>query len=169
WNGGDDIAGHRQLVTSLARLTPEDWCAAARVSHIDILPALEGRRFPWLSQAASGGRRFADRAAPRSARPGRTSPAPLLLSTTIGTFTRRDRRNRRTGRRRRPWLSRAIALRAGVGRLTGGQLPATGRSLLVGDRILGRTGRGVSVIGLGTWQLGADWGEVDDKDALAVL
>jgi aryl-alcohol dehydrogenase-like predicted oxidoreductase len=28
-------------------------------------------------------------------------------------------------------------------------------------RILGRTGRPVSVIGLGTWQLGADWGEVD--------
>jgi aryl-alcohol dehydrogenase-like predicted oxidoreductase len=36
-------------------------------------------------------------------------------------------------------------------------------------RILGRTGRAVSVIGLGTWQLGADWGEVADKDALAVL
>jgi aryl-alcohol dehydrogenase-like predicted oxidoreductase len=41
--------------------------------------------------------------------------------------------------------------------------------LLVEERILGRTGRAVSVIGLGTWQLGADWGEVDDKDALAVL
>ena len=27
-------------------------------------------------------------------------------------------------------------------------------------RTLGRTGRAVSVIGLGTWQLGADWGEV---------
>jgi aryl-alcohol dehydrogenase-like predicted oxidoreductase len=39
----------------------------------------------------------------------------------------------------------------------------------VEERILGRTGRAVSVIGLGTWQLGADWGEVDDKDALAVL
>jgi aryl-alcohol dehydrogenase-like predicted oxidoreductase len=37
------------------------------------------------------------------------------------------------------------------------------------QRILGRTGRAVSVIGLGTWQLGADWGEVVDKDALAVL
>jgi aryl-alcohol dehydrogenase-like predicted oxidoreductase len=36
-------------------------------------------------------------------------------------------------------------------------------------RTLGRTGRDVSVIGLGTWQLGADWGEVDDSDALAVL
>jgi aryl-alcohol dehydrogenase-like predicted oxidoreductase len=36
-------------------------------------------------------------------------------------------------------------------------------------RILGRTGRAVSVIGLGTWQLGADWGDVDEKDALAVL
>ena len=37
------------------------------------------------------------------------------------------------------------------------------------ERILGRTGRAVSVIGLGTWQLGADWGEVDEADALAVL
>ena len=36
-------------------------------------------------------------------------------------------------------------------------------------RILGRTGRAVSVIGLGTWQLGADWGEVDPADARAVL
>ena len=33
------------------------------------------------------------------------------------------------------------------------------------DRILGRTGKAVSVIGLGTWQLGADWGEVAEKDA----
>lgn len=36
-------------------------------------------------------------------------------------------------------------------------------------RTLGRTGRDVSVIGLGTWQLGADWGDVDEADALAVL
>ncbi len=36
-------------------------------------------------------------------------------------------------------------------------------------RILGRTGRSVSIIGLGTWQLGADWGDVDEADALAVL
>lgn len=36
-------------------------------------------------------------------------------------------------------------------------------------RVLGRTGRAVSVIGLGTWQLGADWGTVDETDALAVL
>jgi aryl-alcohol dehydrogenase-like predicted oxidoreductase len=39
----------------------------------------------------------------------------------------------------------------------------------VEERILGRIGRAISVIGLGTWQLGADWGEVEDKDALAVL
>lgn len=32
-----------------------------------------------------------------------------------------------------------------------------------------RLGRPVSVIGLGTWQLGADWGDVDEKDALAIL
>ena len=36
-------------------------------------------------------------------------------------------------------------------------------------RTLGRTGRTVSVIGLGTWQLGADWGEVSEEDARAVL
>ncbi|MBN9172157.1 MAG: aldo/keto reductase, partial [Microbacterium sp.] len=30
-------------------------------------------------------------------------------------------------------------------------------------------GRDVSAIGLGTWQLGADWGEVDEEEALAVL
>jgi aryl-alcohol dehydrogenase-like predicted oxidoreductase len=36
-------------------------------------------------------------------------------------------------------------------------------------RTLGRTGRKVSAIGLGTWQLGADWGEVVEQDALAVL
>jgi aryl-alcohol dehydrogenase-like predicted oxidoreductase len=39
----------------------------------------------------------------------------------------------------------------------------------VEQRVLGRTGRPVSVVGLGTWQLGADWGEVSDADALAVL
>ena len=37
------------------------------------------------------------------------------------------------------------------------------------QRTAGRAGRAMSVIGLGTWQLGADWGEVDEKDALAVL
>ena len=37
------------------------------------------------------------------------------------------------------------------------------------QRTLGRTGRPVSVIGLGTWQLGADWGDVSEDDARAVL
>lgn len=37
------------------------------------------------------------------------------------------------------------------------------------SRTLGRTDRTVSVIGLGTWQLGADWGEVTESDARAVL
>ncbi len=32
-----------------------------------------------------------------------------------------------------------------------------------------RLGRSVGVVGLGCWQLGADWGEVDEADALAVL
>jgi aryl-alcohol dehydrogenase-like predicted oxidoreductase len=37
------------------------------------------------------------------------------------------------------------------------------------QRPLGRTGLSVSAIGLGTWQLGADWGAVSEDDALAVL
>ncbi|MGG5172251.1 aldo/keto reductase [Pseudarthrobacter sp. J1738] len=37
------------------------------------------------------------------------------------------------------------------------------------QRVLGTTGRSVSVVGLGTWQLGADWGEVDPKEAAKVL
>ncbi|MCX6502240.1 MAG: aldo/keto reductase [Microbacterium sp.] len=36
-------------------------------------------------------------------------------------------------------------------------------------RPLPRAGREVSAIGLGTWQLGADWGAVEETDALAVL
>lgn len=37
------------------------------------------------------------------------------------------------------------------------------------QRPLSRTGRDVSVIGLGTWQLGPDWGGVSEDEALAVL
>ena len=37
------------------------------------------------------------------------------------------------------------------------------------SRTIGRTGRTVSAIGLGTWQLGGDWGDVAESDARAVL
>ena len=37
------------------------------------------------------------------------------------------------------------------------------------QRELERVGRSVGVVGLGAWQLGADWGEVGDEDAAAVL
>jgi len=37
------------------------------------------------------------------------------------------------------------------------------------ERVLGRTGRKVGVIGIGTWQLGADWGGVSDEAAHATL
>ncbi len=55
-----------------------------------------------------------------------------------------------------------------------GSEPASGaapslHSAPMEKRILGRTGRAVSVVGLGTWQLGADWGDVGEKEALAVL
>jgi aryl-alcohol dehydrogenase-like predicted oxidoreductase len=36
-------------------------------------------------------------------------------------------------------------------------------------RIFGKTGRVIGEIGLGTWQLGAGWGEVTDEAALATL
>ena len=37
------------------------------------------------------------------------------------------------------------------------------------QRALGRTGRTASVVGLGTWQLGADWGDVPESAAREVL
>jgi aryl-alcohol dehydrogenase-like predicted oxidoreductase len=37
------------------------------------------------------------------------------------------------------------------------------------QRPLGRTGHTASVVGLGTWQLGADWGEVSETAAREVL
>jgi aryl-alcohol dehydrogenase-like predicted oxidoreductase len=37
------------------------------------------------------------------------------------------------------------------------------------QRVIARSKQEVSVIGLGTWQLGADWGDVRERDALAVL
>src|SRR3954447_8535974 len=37
------------------------------------------------------------------------------------------------------------------------------------ERTFGRSQQHASVVGLGTWQLGADWGDVDDKEALSVL
>lgn len=36
-------------------------------------------------------------------------------------------------------------------------------------RIFGRTGRSVGEVGLGTWQLGAGWGDVSEAAALATL
>src|ERR671918_541665 len=39
----------------------------------------------------------------------------------------------------------------------------------VDERALGRTGRQVGAVGLGAWQLGADWGDVSEDQALGVL
>jgi aryl-alcohol dehydrogenase-like predicted oxidoreductase len=60
--------------------------------------------------------------------------------------------------------------RDGLPALNGGSSAiSVGQDSRVEERVLGKTERPVSVIGLGTWQLGADWGEVSDTDALAVL
>src|SRR5438874_1133255 len=40
---------------------------------------------------------------------------------------------------------------------------------LMENRKITRLGREVSAVGLGCWQLGADWGQVDESDALGVL
>lgn len=37
------------------------------------------------------------------------------------------------------------------------------------ERVLGRTGRSVSVVGQGCWQLGADWGAVSEDGGMAIL
>ncbi|MFD0773448.1 aldo/keto reductase [Streptomonospora algeriensis] len=37
------------------------------------------------------------------------------------------------------------------------------------ERKLGRTGRNVSAIGFGAWQIGAAWGDVSEEDALSAL
>src|SRR5579875_1757208 len=37
------------------------------------------------------------------------------------------------------------------------------------SRLIGRLGREVSVVGLGTWQLGGDWGQIDPGQARATL
>jgi aryl-alcohol dehydrogenase-like predicted oxidoreductase len=50
----------------------------------------------------------------------------------------------------------------------GGRLMATEGST-VHTRSFGRTGWQVSEIGFGSWGIGADWGAVDDRDALAAL
>jgi aryl-alcohol dehydrogenase-like predicted oxidoreductase len=53
--------------------------------------------------------------------------------------------------------------------------PAFGRAgdqeegTVMEHRSFARLGRDASIIGLGCWQLGGDWGTVDDADALAVL
>jgi aryl-alcohol dehydrogenase-like predicted oxidoreductase len=46
---------------------------------------------------------------------------------------------------------------------------STASSTPLETRPLGRTGADVSVVGLGTWQLGGDWGDVSEHDAAGVL
>ena len=52
------------------------------------------------------------------------------------------------------------------------RLPPAGRRArfpAMKTRIFGHTGRAVGEVGLGTWQLGAGWGNVSDETALATL
>src|SRR5918999_2831606 len=48
-------------------------------------------------------------------------------------------------------------------------MSTAGKEGVMEERVLGRTERPVSVIGLGTWQIGGSWGEVGDSDAFGVL
>jgi myo-inositol catabolism protein IolS len=36
-------------------------------------------------------------------------------------------------------------------------------------RILGKTGKEVSAVGLGTWNIGNQWGEMDDTTAISII
>jgi hypothetical protein len=65
-------------------------------------------------------------------------------------------------------LRRALADAGWLPRQARQMRPAL-RSQNMEQRVLGKTGRPVSIVGLGTWQLGADWGSVSESDALAVL
>lgn len=73
-------------------------------------------------------------------------------------------------------LGTSSPVRSHAARYDAPRAPGTGGSTQVGGslapmqtRTLGRTGRDVGVVGLGCWQLGADWGDVAEDDALAVL
>ena len=58
---------------------------------------------------------------------------------------------------------------ASIGMLVTWPSSARVTSLSMETRLLGRTGRSVGVVGLGCWQLGADWGSVTEEAALSVL
>src|SRR5258706_12127356 len=82
--------------------------------------------------------------------PSRTSPAVGVVN--LHSFAGNRRSVSRTVWRREPWYyCRAMTLST---------MPA---------RTLGRTGREVSEIGFGAWQIGADWGQVDEDAAMATL
>jgi aryl-alcohol dehydrogenase-like predicted oxidoreductase len=57
-------------------------------------------------------------------------------------------------------------------RVAAGMLALAGRLpilALMKTRIFGRTNRAVGEVGLGTWQLGAGWGNVTEEAAMATL
>src|ERR1700730_5164811 len=68
-----------------------------------------------------------------------------------------------------PGLTRGSASTSAGSGQTSRPEAGTLRSQTMEQRVLGKTGRPVSIVGLGTWQLGADWGSVTEADALAVL
>src|SRR5207248_7091692 len=69
----------------------------------------------------------------------------------------------------RGWLPTAVVAVPGTGDGAWGMVPVATRRRAMEQRVLGRTGRSIGVVGLGTWQLGSDWGTVSEEDAMGVL
>jgi aryl-alcohol dehydrogenase-like predicted oxidoreductase len=56
-----------------------------------------------------------------------------------------------------------------IARLPGFGLPASGKEDIMDRAMLGTTGLEVTQVAFGTWQLGGDWGDYDEREAIAAI